>query len=89
MEAYCFASLDDFGEAVKTQREALKVATQHHAVNYLNLACYLNRAGHPADAAAELKKAIAVGGEKIKQRARVDEDLETLRQDKRYEELFA
>ena len=89
MEAYCFASLDDFEEAVKTQREALKIAAQHHAVSYLNLACYLNRAGHPAEAAEQVKKAIAVGGDKIRQRARVDDDLETLRRDKKYEELFA
>lgn len=89
MEAYCFASLDNFAEAIKTQREALKVATEHHAVNYLNLACYLNRAGHPADAATELRRAIAVGGERIRERAKCDDDLETLRQDGSYKDLFA
>jgi tetratricopeptide (TPR) repeat protein len=89
MEAYCYASLEDFVQAAEKQRAALHMTTHHHAVSYLNLACYLARAGKLEEAAQSLKSAIADGGEAIKQKAVTDPDLSTLRSDARYRQLFA
>ena len=40
MEAYCYASLDDFEKAAEKQRAALRIETDRHAISYLNLAIW-------------------------------------------------
>jgi tetratricopeptide (TPR) repeat protein len=88
MEAYCFAALGSFEEAIAKQKEAIKIGPQQLATNYLNLGCYLARKREFTEAAQALLTAYATGGAAMKDKAKGDPDLAEMRKQPVYKELF-